>query len=48
MVGSGCLEISRRVQGHKPASLRDQQVKQARKWDLVIRWFCMEGPSLNG
>jgi hypothetical protein len=23
-------------------------VKQTRKWGLVIRWFRMEGPSLNG
>ena len=25
-----------------------KQVEQMRKQDIVIRWFCMEGPSLNG
>jgi len=28
--------------------LRDIQVEQVRKQVLVIRWFRMEGPSLNG
>ena len=37
-----------RVQEHKPALLRDIQVKQSRKRALVIRQFCVEGLSLNG
>ena len=26
----------------------DRQVEQTRKWGLVIRWLCVETPSLNG
>ena len=48
MVGSGWSEISRRVQWHKPALLRDRRIEQRRKSVIVIRWSCVEGPSLNG
>ena len=48
MVTSAWIETRRRAQEQKVASLRDRQVEQTRKWVLVIRWFRMEGPSLNG
>ncbi len=34
--------------GIRELDCRDLQVEQGRKTDLVIRWFRMEGPSLNG
>ena len=48
MVGSGRSEIVHRVQWHKPALLRGRQAEQLRKQVIVIRWFHMDGPSLNG
>ena len=34
--------------GRRELDCRDLQVEQGRKSGLVIRWFRMEGPSLNG
>ena len=48
MVCSAWLAIMRRVQGYKPALLRERQLKQLRKQDLVIQRWNVASPLLIG